>query len=615
MKFLASLALMTLLPLDAHEGSKKNSKPTAARQDLKDARKALDAAKKQLGAGGQYKCCVKPSCDLCAATKGSCDCAANVTAGKGSCGECLAGRKVGRATVKGPLELLPSEKQATAPAEMPPELQQFREKILNAKRTLVKEKRFQCCISGGCTQCAFEGECPCGADLAEGKKGVCGDCFDKWHSGHGSFDGIPLSDVHLAGPHDMMSMSMEGMGPGTGPSSGTYGSGTSQQPSATPHDMLMRKAGSWNLMVHGDFFGIYTNQTGPRGRDKIFGAGMIMPMASRRVGPGTLTIRAMLSPEPLLITHGRYPLLLQEGETWKNIPIINGQHPHDFFMELAALYQIKFGERTSLNFYGGPRGDPALGPVAYPHRVSQSENPIGTLGHHFQDSTHIATNVVTMGVTHGPMTLEASGFRGREPDERRWNLEKGKVDSYSGRLTLTPTSRWQAQYSLGRINSRETQHPERDTFRQTASVTYVRPWTEGHWASTVLWGRNHELAYLDHSALQPRQIFNSYLAESTVLLRNKHWIWGRAELTDKDSLLLYTESPFVRSIEEQPFTRVKAFTIGYARELKPINSFLKPAIGGQWMAYGIPSNLVSVFSAHPQGMQFFLRVRIASGKH
>ena len=60
----------------------------------------------------------------------------------------------------------------------------------------------------------------------------------------------------------------------------------------------------------------------------------------------------------------------QEGETAFGVPIINGQHPHDFFMELSASYQLRLGERTVLNLYGGPRGEPALGPPSYPHRVS-----------------------------------------------------------------------------------------------------------------------------------------------------------------------------------------------------------------------------------------------------
>src|SRR6476469_9452390 len=187
-------------------------------------------------------------------------------------------------------------------------------------------------------------------------------------------------------------------------------------------------------MAGGQFFGVYSHETGPRGRDKIFSTNWIMAMASHRAGPGTLTLRSMLSAEPATITGRRYPLLYANGETANGIPILNGQHPHDLFMELAASYKIRVGERGSVQIYGGPRGEPALGPPAYPHRSSASENPVAVISHHLQDSTHIATNVVTAGASYGPITWEVSGFHGREPDELRWGIESGAPDSLSTRL-------------------------------------------------------------------------------------------------------------------------------------------------------------------------------------
>src|SRR5665213_3014353 len=146
-------------------------------------------------------------------------------------------------------------------------------------------------------------------------------------------------------------------------------------------------------------------------------------MAERSLGPGQLTLRAMFSLEPATVTGERYPLLFQQGETAYGVPIADGQHPHDFFMEIAALYDIHLGERRLLSFYFAPIGDPAIGPTAYPHRASAIENPVGTLGHHREDSTHIANDVVTVGMTHSIVRIEASGFHGREPDEHRWNID------------------------------------------------------------------------------------------------------------------------------------------------------------------------------------------------
>ena len=185
-------------------------------------------------------------------------------------------------------------------------------------------------------------------------------------------------------------------------------SGTDVEPVSTPTSMLMIMKGNWMLMLHGVAFLSDIQQTGPRGADKLFSTNWIMPMAQRKVGGGTLTLRTMLSLEPATITDRFYPELFQQGETAFAKPIVDGQHPHNFFMELAAMYDLRIGEKSMLSFYAAPVGDPAMGPPAYPHRVSASEDPIAPLGHHLQDSTHIADEVITVGITRGIARLEAS---------------------------------------------------------------------------------------------------------------------------------------------------------------------------------------------------------------
>ncbi len=213
-------------------------------------------------------------------------------------------------------------------------------------------------------------------------------------------------------------------------------SGTTAEPNSTPTPMLMTMKGKWMLMFHGEAFLNTLQQSGPWGSDKVFSTNWLMPMAQRQLGPGTFTVRTMLSFEPGTVTHRFYPELFQQGETAFGKPIIDGQHPHDFIMELAALYDLKLGEQSLLSFYFAPMGDPAMGPTAYPHRASASENPIAALGHHLEDSTHIADDVVTVGLTHRIVRFEASGFHGREPDEFRWDIDSGQdrlvVDASDG---------------------------------------------------------------------------------------------------------------------------------------------------------------------------------------
>ncbi len=195
--------------------------------------------------------------------------------------------------------------------------------------------------------------------------------------------------------------------------------GTSAEPPSTPVPMLMRDHGVWTLMLHGNGFvsDIQQQAANQRGRDAIFSTNWIMPMAQRKLGPaGELTLRAMFSLEPATIGSRQYPELFQQGETAYGKPISDGQHPHDFFMEIAALYDLKLSPNTLLSIYAAPVGDPAIGPTAYPHRLSASEDPIAALGHHQEDSTHIAFNVLTGGLTFRWARLELSGFHGAEPD-------------------------------------------------------------------------------------------------------------------------------------------------------------------------------------------------------
>jgi hypothetical protein len=382
-------------------------------------------------------------------------------------------------------------------------------------------------------------------------------------------------------------------------------SGTSAEPDSTPHDMVMTTRNSWMFMLHGVGFLNSTQQNGPRGADKIFSTNWVMPMAQRNVGPGTVTLRTMLSLEPATVTHREYPELFQLGETAYGRPIVDGQHPHDFFMELAALYDIKLGSNTLLSFYAAPVGDPAMGPTAYPHRASASEDPLATLGHHLEDSTHIANDVLTAGLTYKVVRLEFSGFHGREPDEYRWDIDSGRVDSWSTRLTVNPRPNWSAQYSIGRLKSPEQLNPLEDVLRMTASLMYNRTITRGNWASTLIWGRNR--------TLPEGEVFNGYLAESTLKFLSQNSVWGRVENVDRTNELLLGSQPAPQGFQEHFLARIQAYSVGYDREFKMI-PHLNSALGGQVTWYGIPSSLVSVYGPRPKGVALFLRLR-PSGTH
>ncbi|HEY4675844.1 MAG TPA: hypothetical protein VIJ01_01705 [Candidatus Angelobacter sp.] len=382
--------------------------------------------------------------------------------------------------------------------------------------------------------------------------------------------------------------------------------GTSAQPNSTVEPMIMRARGKWMFMFHGVAFLSALQQSGPRGYDKIFSTNWFMPMAQRQIGRGELTLRTMLSMEPATVTQRFYPLLFQQGETAFGKPINDGQHPHDFVMELAALYDLRLGENALLSFYAAPVGDPAMGPSAYAHRASASENPVATLGHHLQDSTHIADNVVTGGLAYKNARIEFSGFHGREPNEFRWDIDSGAIDSWSTRLTVQPCENWSAQYSFAHLASPEQLHPEDDVQRMTASVSYNRPFTKGSWASTLLWGRNR--------ALQSGQIANGYLAESTLQFAEHNHVWTRIESADRSSELLLGKQAEPPDFDEHFLARIQAYTAGYDRDF-PMIPGISTAVGAQVTFYGKPDFLTPIYSRHPVGVILFLRVRPKGNAH
>jgi hypothetical protein len=405
-----------------------------------------------------------------------------------------------------------------------------------------------------------------------------------------------MDQSHMNG----MDMNME-VGPATfvGEVEHHSTSGSSAEPNSTPIHMLMTTKGEWRLMFHGVAFLNVMQQTGPRGSNKVFSTNWFMPMAQRRVGLGTLTLRTMISLEPATITSRYYPELFQQGETAYGKPIVDGQHPHDFIMELAALYDINLGEHGLLSFYFAPVGDPALGPTAYPHRASASEDPIATLGHHLEDSTHISNDVITAGLTYKVARFEASGFHGREPDEYRWDIDSGKIDSWSVRATVNPARNWSAQYSFGHLTSPEALRPNENIDRMTASVMYNRPLARGNWASTLLWGRNRTSDGL---------VWNGYLAESTLRFAERNYVWARIENVDRTNELLLRNQFEPADFQECIVGRVQAYTGGYERDIDLI-PHLATGFGAQLTLYSTPQTLQEEYGRHPVGAGVFLRVR------
>lgn len=430
-------------------------------------------------------------------------------------------------------------------------------------------------------------------------------------------------------------------------------SGTSIEPASTPVPMWMGKREGWTLMLHANAFAVNTQQqaNSPRNRNAFFSTNWVMPMAQHSLGGrGLITLRTMFSLEPATVSKRNYPELFQQGETAFGAPIVDGQHPHNFFMEIAALYDLKLSPNTLLSFYAAPVGDPAIGPAAYPHRLSASEDPIAALGHHQEDSTHIAYSVLTGGLTYRWARLELSGFHGAEPTEARWHFAPAPnghaIDSVSTRLTISPAADWTGQYSIAHIVSPEALYPREDQQRQTASVMYhhtfgpkqmpsdnmkmdkmagmpgmdmsgsggthaqngqhapmeMTPEPKTDLAATLVWGRTRSLSDSSKET--------SYLAEALLRFASRNYVWTRLENAGRSNeLLLIPGAPLPASFVESPIGHVAAYTFGYDRDFPLGNHFLV-APGAQVTVYRTPSALRPIYGETPSAEQFFIRVRV-----
>lgn len=399
---------------------------------------------------------------------------------------------------------------------------------------------------------------------------------------------------------------MPGMNMGDMNMAGMYlmnlASGTSENPAAWPMPMIMTQFGNWNAMFMGIGFLSDIQQSGPRGGDKLYSTNWLMGSAQHRVGSkGAFQAELMLSLEPATITDRRYPLLFQTGETAYGSSLVDAQHPHNFIMSLGFHYAQQLAEDTTLDLYFAPVGDPALGPVAYPHRASAMELPEAPISHHWQDSTHIADDVVTVGIHYKKMKLEASGFYGSEPGENRWIIESGPINSWSSRLWLFPSKNWAAQVSFGRIARPEALEPG-DQTRVTASLAYSRPMRGSSWSSTLVWGRTHSTATFRN--------LNSYLAESVAPVTRRDFVTGRFELVDKDEL--FANQPDLEqrlSVVYGSTFRIGAYTVGYTRDIDMFRH-VETGVGANVTTYSLPEAIKPYYGRHPIGGNIFVRLRI-----
>jgi hypothetical protein len=390
----------------------------------------------------------------------------------------------------------------------------------------------------------------------------------------------------------------------TGPlgiSTDRQGSGTTWVPEAVVMPFRHALWGKWDIMSHWNVFGQYIAQRGPRGDSQLGSINWSMIMANRPLLGGRLQLRAMNSLEASTVGRCGYPNLLQTGETCHGLPNHDRQHPHDFFMEAAALYERAITRSLAWSVYLAPSGEPASGPVAFMHRPSAMNDPMSNISHHWQDATHITFGVVTGAVYGKRWKIEGSAFNGREPDENRWNfdLDGAKLSSYAGRLTVNPSSQWSMSGSYATIDGAEASTPDESMRRATASLLHSRTLGRmGQLASAVVWGANrHEGGDWEHSTL----------AEANLVLDAHNTVFGRAEYVRKSESDLALASEQAAPSEEE--FALRTLSLGYVREIGTA-SVLSFGVGARGTVSWVPDALRAAYgSTTPTGLVVFVRVR------
>lgn len=375
------------------------------------------------------------------------------------------------------------------------------------------------------------------------------------------------------------------------------GSGTSWQPDQSPMMMYMQMHKNTMFMAHGNIFLRYTSQDaahqGSRGAYAFDAPNWLMFMLAQRLGRhDLLSFHAMLSADILTEGGDGYPLLFQTGESYHDTALVDRQHPHDLFSELAINYTHSFSKDIDINLYFGYPGEPALGPGVFMHRVSAMNNPDAPLGHHWQDATHITFGVATLGFRYKMVKAEGSIFTGREPDENRVNFDRMRFDSYSYRISANPDKHFAIQFSQGFIKSPEKLEPAINIIRTTASVMHVYQFkNESFIASTLAWGMNH-------SSL--KENLHSVLLESNLKLKPLT-VYMRYEWIEKDphelQLFQFPEELF----------NIHAFTLGLNRRLVTLaNTDL--SIGMQGTVNVTGKSLQQLYGQAPVSAELFFRI-------
>lgn len=369
-------------------------------------------------------------------------------------------------------------------------------------------------------------------------------------------------------------------------------SGTSWQPETSNYPALFFSSANWKYRLSGSIFLRYNHQAGLRGGNKFDAPNWFLGSAQTNIGINSqIMFRTMLSFNRLTEGGGGYPLLFQNGGTYKGLPLIDHQVPQNLFEELSASYSYRFTHQFGAYLYLGYPGEPALGPPNFLLRQSAIYFPEAPLGNQMQDAVHTSFGVTTIGLVYHNFKVEGSIFNGSEPDENKFNFDKLQFNSYSGRISYNPTKSLSLQISKGLIKNPEGNGI--NITRSTASALYTtKLFNNANWASSLIWGENNGNA-------AGRQ--ESFLYESSLNFKT-FALYTRLEFAQR------TLGELGIKINSTENDYIGAFTLGINKDLFK-TTFLNFSLGIQGTYYGIPNTLKKYYGSSLASYEIYFSIR------
>ena len=361
-------------------------------------------------------------------------------------------------------------------------------------------------------------------------------------------------------------------------------------------------ADDWMLMAHGLFNGVYDKQGGPRGGEKAFAGGMLMGMAQREIGDGTVGFKAMLSPDPFMGRSG-YPLLLATGET------ADGVNP---LLDRSTLTICSWSWPAATVTIS--RRPPASTSMVACQASRRSDHRLSCIAPAGWTSPKHRSHIIGSTAPTSLMGWSPSGqfsisgnWRGQHSkDESQIRIASTSsalvLNSFSGRLSWNPTTDLSMQVSYGHLKSPEQLSPDVNENRVTASIIYTtKPWDDALWSSTFAWGRKINL---------PGNTLDGFMLESALILKNTWTFFLRAEHVQEDELFdVHIDDKSSTAHSKKPIFTVNKVSAGAIYDFQ-VADHLKVGIGGLVSKYAIPSGLLPSYGRDPTSFMAFMRLKL-----